>query len=259
MRPGATAPTRSFLMKDATNRYGNVLVLGGGSEIAQATLLELAREGPFRAVLAARDASRVETTRLAAAGIRTEHIAFDALRPDLHDGLIATICGGADDVDLVLITFGVLGGGGGEDAANAFEIAATNFAGAVSLLTALASRLRAQGRGEIVVLSSVAAQRARRSNYLYGSSKAGLDAFVDGLRLELAGSGVRLLLVRPGFVTTKMSAGLRPAPFSVEPERVGAAIVEALRTGRESIWVPRVLRPIMLLLRLAPRALMQRL
>jgi len=129
----------------------------------------------------------------------------------------------------------------------------------VSALTVVAKRLRAQGHGTIVVLSSVAAQRPRRSNYLYGASKAGLDAFARGLQLSLAESGVRVLVVRPGFVRTAMTAGLRPAPFSVGPERVATEIVAALQRGDELIWVPPLLRAVMWLLLVLPRRLMQRL
>ena len=247
-------------MRDATNRYGRVVVFGGGSEIAQATLLELAREGGFTAVLAAREPERLAVDELEAAGIVVERVAFDALRLETHADVVAEAFGG-QDVDLVIVAFGVLGDQTRDehDADAAVAVAATNYVGAVSVLTRVAERLREQGHGDVVVLSSVAAQRARRSNYVYGSSKAGLDAFADGLALTLDDTGVRLLLVRPGFVRTKMTAGLRPTPLNVDAREVGAAVAEALRSDKAVVWVPAPLRLVMALIRIAPRAVVQRL
>ncbi len=99
--------------------------------------------------------------------------------------------------------------------------------------------MRAQGRGTIVVLSSVAAIRPRKANYVYGAAKAGLDAFARGLADALHGSGVRVILVRPGFVTGRMTAGMTPAPLATTPQAVGAAVAAALRRpGSRTVWVP---------------------
>jgi decaprenylphospho-beta-D-erythro-pentofuranosid-2-ulose 2-reductase len=111
----------------------------------------------------------------------------------------------------------------------------------------------------LVVLSSVAAQRARRSNYVYGASKAGLDAFAQGLQLVTHVDGVNVVIVRPGFVRTKMTAGMRPAPLSVSAEQVAAALLAGLRRGDDTIWVPRALRPVMWVITLLPRKLMEKL
>ena len=97
----------------------------------------------------------------------------------------------------------------------------TNFTGHVTSLLAFAARMRARGRGTIVVLSSVAAVRPRKVNFVYGATKAGLDAFARGLADSLHGTGVRVLLVRPGFVTGRMTAGMTPAPLASTPEQVG--------------------------------------
>jgi short-subunit dehydrogenase len=126
------------------------------------------------------------------------------------------------------------------------------------VLTHLAQVLRAQGRGTVVVFSSVAGARVRRANYVYGSAKAGLDGFASGLADALHGSGVRLLLVRPGFVIGRMTDGMSPAPLSSTPDAVADATVAALRAGRGEVWVPRALRAIFALARHAPRALWRR-
>ena len=140
----------------------------------------------------------------------------------------------------------------------AAEMIETNFTGHVTSLLAIAARMRAQGRGTIVVLSSVAAVRPRKANPVYGSAKAGLDAFARGLADLLHGTGVRVLLVRPGFVTGRMTAGMPPAPLATTPEAVGQATAAALRRGRATVWVPPALAGLAVGLRLVPRPLWRR-
>src|SRR5262249_48601482 len=144
------------------------------------------------------------------------------------------------DVDLVLVAFGVLGDQdrAETDRDEALRIIDSNFTGAVSVLIPVVNKLRAQGHGTVVVLSSVAGERARRSNFVYGSSKAGLDAFCQGLGDSLLDSGVRVVVVRPGFVRTKMTAGQPPAPMATTPDAVADAIVAGLARGSEIIWAP---------------------
>jgi NAD(P)-dependent dehydrogenase (short-subunit alcohol dehydrogenase family) len=128
-------------------------------------------------------------------------------------------------------------------------------------LGALASRAitRHAGRGVLVLLSSVAAERARRSNFVYGSSKAGVDAFYTGLGDSLVGTGVSVLIVRPGFVKTKMTEGMQPAPLSTTADEVAEVIVRALESGAEEVWAPRPLRAVMSVLRHVPRPVFRRL
>jgi short-subunit dehydrogenase len=135
----------------------------------------------------------------------------------------------------------------------------TDYVAHVAVLTHLAQLLRAQGSGTIVVFSSVAGVRVRRANYVYGSAKAGLDGFASGLADALAGSGVRLLLVRPGFVIGRMTTGMTPAPFSRTADAVADATVRALHGGKAEVWVPSVLRPVFAVMRHVPRAVWRRL
>ena len=114
-------------------------------------------------------------------------------------------------------------------------------------------------RGRIVVFSSIAGARVRRANYVYGSAKAGLDGFACGLTDALQGTGVRLLLVRPGFVIGRMTEGMDPAPLSSTPAQVAEATARALRTGRGTVWVPWALRPMFFGMKLLPRAIWRRL
>lgn len=220
--------------------------------------------GDRKVVLAARrsedlDASeRVVRETGASEVVRHE---FDADEVSGHRAVLEEIFAEHGPVSVVVVAFGVLGDQrrAETDTAHALSIVHTDYVAHVSVLTELANLLRKQGNGQLVVFSSVAGVRVRRANYVYGSAKAGLDGFASGLADALHGSGVRLLLVRPGFVIGRMTAGMRPAPFSSTPERVATATVAALRRGRGEVWVPAILRPVFAVMRSLPRALWRRL
>ena len=251
-------------MKDALGSVQSVLVLGGGSDIALATVRDLVRRRARTVVLAARDPASLQGAAddLRAAGATTvELVAFDARDTASHDAFVADVFERVGDVDLALLAFGVLGDQeeAEHDGRAAVDIAEVNYVGAVSVAVPIAQRMRTQGHGTIVALSSVAGERARRSNFVYGSSKAGMDAFFQGLGDSLVGSGVRVMIVRPGFVHTKMTDGMDAAPMSTTPEAVAAAIVQGLARGRETVWVPSTLRYVMTVLRHVPRPVFRKL
>ncbi len=251
-------------MKDALGSVQSVLVLGGGSEIALATVRRLVTGRARTVVLGARDPERVrsEVDELRRAGAATvDAVRFDALETETHGAFVDDVFDRHGDIDLVLVAFGVLGehAVSETDAEAALAVVRTNFVGAVSVLVPLAARLRRQGHGTIVVLSSVAAERARKSNFVYGASKAGLDAYAQGLGDSLAGTGVHVLVVRPGFVRSKMTAGLRPVPFATTPEGVAEAILDGVRRDAHTVWVPPFLRVVMFALRQLPRPVFRRL
>lgn len=251
-------------MKDALGSVQSVLVLGGTSEIAVATARELARRRARTVVLAVRDPERAEA---AAADIRdagattVETVHFDADHVDSHERFVEDVISRHGDLDLVLLAFGVLGDAerAATDGAAAAAIVRTNFLGAVSASIPVVRLLRAQGHGTLVALSSVAGERVRKSNFVYGSSKAGLDGFLQGLGDSLHGTGVHVMVVRPGFVKTKMTAGLDPAPLSTTPEAVAEAIVTGLARNSETVWVPAALRAVMFVMRHLPRPIFRRL
>jgi short-subunit dehydrogenase len=144
------------------------------------------------------------------------------------------------------------------DPARLAALLEVNFTGTALLCQQAAARLAARGGGIICAFSSVAGDRARRSNYLYGASKAGLSAFLDGLDLAYRERGVRVLCVKPGFVRTAMTAGLPVPPFAGEPEAVAAAVVRAMDRGRHQVYAPGIWRWIMLVIRALPRAVVRR-
>jgi decaprenylphospho-beta-D-erythro-pentofuranosid-2-ulose 2-reductase len=188
-------------------------------------------------------------------------LAFDALDTDSHDRVIDDAARLIGDIDVVVVAFGLLGDQAADEAdgAGAVRLAQVNYVGAVSAALAAARRLRVQGHGALVVLSSVAGERVRKANFIYGSSKAGLDGFAQGLGDSLQGSGARVLIVRPGFVKTKMTAGMKPPPLSTTSEKVAEATDRALRQGREIVWVPGAFRWVMVAIRHLPRPIFRRL
>ena len=249
-------------MTDALGAPQSVLVLGGTSEIAQATLRHLAGERLRSARLAVRRPGEVEAfaQELRGRGVAVEVLPFDADDVESHSLFVEAALAGEPDVDLVLVAFGVLGeqSASERDHLAAVSVLRTNFVGAASVMTLIARRLVAQGHGTIAVLSSVAGERVRRSNYVYGASKAGLDGFAQGLGLALEGTGARVMVVRPGFVRTKMTAGRDEPPFATTPDRVAVAIVEGLAAGAHTVWTPRRMRLVMAVVRHLPRALFSR-
>lgn len=243
---------------------GTVLVLGGRSEIGLAVARRLVGGGAHTVVLAARRCAELDAEEavLRRAGASTvARVEFDADDVAAHRELLDGIADRYGPLDVVVTAFGVLGDQrrAEHDAAHALAVVHTDYVAHVSVLTHLANLLRGQGHGQLVVFSSVAGMRVRRANYVYGSAKAGLDGFASGLADALAGSGVRLVLVRPGFVIGRMTRGMAPAPFSSTPEQVADATVRSLRRRRGVVWVPAVLRPVFGLARLVPRPLWRRL
>jgi len=254
-------------VRDGLGGAGTLLVLGGGSEIGLATARELVARGTRTVVLTARDperlAPRAEELRAAGAA-RVALVPFDADAPDTHPAALEAAwaaAGDGADVDVVLLAFGVLGPSGEPERHPAAAVATlrTNALGGASAALHAAERLRAQGHGTLVVLSSVAAVRARRANFAYGASKAALDALAQGLGDALHGTGVAVLVVRPGFVRTPMTAHLPPAPGATTAEQVARATADGLARGAAVVWAPPAMRVLALVLRLLPRPLLRRL
>ena len=257
-------------MKDTDG--GLIVIFGGRSEIG----VELAtRLAPGATVLlAARRADKLddEVAAVRAAGAAAVHVReFDADDLASHAPLVESIVAEHGPIGTALLAFGILGdqARAEKDPGHAAAIVHTDFVAQVSLLTVLANTMRLARRASIgdeplarrasiVVFSSVAGVRVRRANYVYGSAKAGLDGFSSGLADALYGTGVHLLIVRPGFVVGRMTEGMTPAPLSSTPDQVASATVRALAKRRRTVWVPWSLRPMFIGLRLLPQFVWRR-
>jgi decaprenylphospho-beta-D-erythro-pentofuranosid-2-ulose 2-reductase len=230
-----------------------VLLLGGTSEIGLAVLTALDLPADAEVILAGRDQHRLAA---AAAELSSpaRTVSYDAADTGRHQAFTDEIFS-TGPLDMVISAVGVLVPQAEleRDVRRAAAMIDANFTGHVTTLLAIAARMRAQGYGTIVVLSSVAAVRPRKANFVYGASKAGLDAFARGLADSLHGTGVRVVLVRPGFVIGRMTAGMPPAPLATTPAKVGAATAAALRGRKSSVWVPASLAGLSVGLRLVPR------
>ena len=251
----------------ATERPRAVLLIGGTSEIGLAIVRRLCTGAPGGQApvvhLLGRDTAGLKqaATELGqlAAGVEVDQL--DAEQLDSHEQTLRVAFERAGGFDVVIVAVGLLGAqeatAASTDEANA--VMSVNFVGAGSLLLHSLRRLELQGNGTLVVLSSVAAERPRASNAIYSAAKSGLDALAQGLADRVAGSGVRVLVVRPGFVRTKMTAGLKPAPFATTAEAVADATARALDGHAHTVWVPRELRYVFAVLRHLPRPVFRRL
>lgn len=249
-------------MIDAVGNPQSLLLLGGTSDIALAIARRYAIGRRLRVVLAARPTSRrtEAAAELTTLGCEVSEVDLEARAPEAHAATIeAAFAGG--DIDIAVVAFGLLGDPelAWTDPDTALELMEVNYTAPVHLGVLLAAKLRAQGHGRIVALSSVAGERVRRSNFFYGSTKAGLDGFYLGLGEALREAGVGVLVVRPGFVRSKMTEGLDEAPLAVTPEDVADAVVAALKHRKELIWVPAPMRAVMSGLRHVPRPIFRKL
>lgn len=251
-------------MNDAFGRPNSVLVLGGTSDIARALVRELVAGGCKKVVLAGRDPTGLADAATEAKGAGAEFVAtviFDASDVDQAGAVVDSGFSAVGRVDLVLIAVGLLYDDAADerDPVRVARCVTVNFTWPAAALSRVAHHFREQGTGRAVVLSSVAGVRVRRSNFVYGSAKAGLDAYARTVNQTLAGSGAAVLVVRPGFVRSKMTEGRSAAPMATTPEAVARDIVKGLEDGAEVVWSPRTLRALFFLLRLLPEPIWRRL
>ena len=240
-----------------------VLILGATSAIARGAASAFAARG-HALYLAGRDEEELERV---ASDLRIRHHVevrcghFDAEDYASHGAFVERVRAEAGGLHGVLLAFGYLaeraGARGAEEGAAAI---ARNLTGAVSVLEHCAAVLESrEGGGFIIGVSSVAGDRGRQSNYLYGAAKGGLSVYLQGLRNRLHPAGVRVLTVKPGFVDTRMTYGMPGLFLVARPASVGASIVRALERGREVVYVPWFWRYVMLAVRLIPEPVFKRL
>jgi decaprenylphospho-beta-D-erythro-pentofuranosid-2-ulose 2-reductase len=247
---------------DAVGNPQSLLLLGGTSDIALAIARKYLAERPVRIVLAARASHRRKQSaeQLRGAGAEVSEVDFDATDTAAHPAVLNNAFADGD-IDVTVVAFGLLGDAEEvwQDHAKAVELATVNYTAAVSVGVALADKLKKQGHGTVIALSSVAGERVRRSNFLYGSTKAGFDGFYLGLGEALRPHGIRVTVVRPGQVRTKMTAGMGKAPLEQTAEQVAQIAVDAARKGKELVWAPAQFRAVMSILRHVPRPIFRKL
>ncbi|AFT98122.1 decaprenylphospho-beta-D-erythro-pentofuranosid-2-ulose 2-reductase [Nocardia brasiliensis] len=249
------------------NAVGNpqaILLLGGTSEIGLAICAEYLKKGPARIILAAlpNDPLREDAVaQMKAAGASSvELIDFDALDTDGHPKVIDAAWDGGD-VDIAIVAFALDGDPEElwQNQRKAVQVAGINYTASVSVGVLVGEKMKAQGFGRIIAMSSVAGERVRRTNFVYGSTKAGLDGFYLGLGEALRPHGPRVLVIRPGMVRTKFSAHVKEAPLTVDKEVIAELAVSAAQKGRELIWAPGTWRYVMMILRHIPRPIFRKL
>jgi decaprenylphospho-beta-D-erythro-pentofuranosid-2-ulose 2-reductase len=252
------------MVLDAVGNPQAVLLLGGTSEIGLAICERYLRNARARIVLACMpdDPGRDDAVaQMKAAGAKSvELIDFEATNPDSHPKMIEQAFANGD-IDVAVVAFGVLGDAEElwQNQRKAVQAAEINYTAAVSVGVLLGEKMRAQGFGQIIAMSTVAGERVRRSNFVYGSTKAGLDGFYLGLSEALREYGVRVLVIRPGQVRTRMSAHIKEAPLTVDKEYVANLAVTASAKGKELVWAPAAFRYVMMVLRHLPRSIFRKL
>lgn len=252
-------------MIDSLGRVQKVLLIGGTSAIGVATLRSLAaRHALDTVVLAGRAGSTLDAiahelrSSLAPAAVSLAHV--DLVDPAASIAMAREVCA-STEFDVVILSAGVLCDNRtvAANPASGVDMATVNYLSQMAIGTIALQAMEKQGFGVLVVISSVAGERTRADNYAYGSTKAALDGWASGVADALANGPVRVLIVRPGMVRTRMSAGLPEAPFTVNPEVVAEAVANNLLRGPTVVWVPGALRWVMAVLRHLPRPVFRRL
>lgn len=243
-----------------------VVIFGATSAIAVATAKQIAiKKRDARFLLIARNLDRVKAVandlKVRFPGVEVHCLACDALDYDKHVSLPGEALARIGGVDLLLVAHGSLGDSkaSAADFSDMRQVLEINFIGAVSVISAFADLMEKSGSGTIAAISSVAGDRGRQSNYIYGSAKAGLSTFLSGLRNRLAPVGVRVLTVKPGFVDTPMTASFKKGALWAKPDQIGHGIVRAVEEGKDIVYLPAFWCFIMFIIRSIPERIFKRL
>lgn len=252
-------------MKNGLGVPQNIVLFGGTSDIGCEIVRQMIQPGVANIVLVSRDIESAETRWSSLLGddsqVNIHHVRFDGADASSMVEVVNEIVDEVGDLDVVVVAHALLGSEVDflKDPVAAASVASVNYGATMVLLLALGERMKQQGYGRLCLLSSVAGMRVRWSNAVYGSTKAGIDGFALALDGELRRYGASLLVVRPGFVSTKMTAGMKNAPLSTTAEAVASATVKAIRGNGTVLWTPAAFRFIFGLFRLLPEALWRRL
>lgn len=244
-------------MINALGEPQSVLLVGGTSDIGTAILDALTTPRLERVVLTARDPEALPATRGALA---TERVRVDVESPQEASAALGSVFA-SGDIDVAVLAVGLLGDQATDerDPDRMAQVLRVNGVDSAHAALTIFQRMAAQGHGTLVVLSSIAAVRPRRANFIYGAGKATIDAFTQGLIEAGRECGVDVLLVRPGFVRTRMTVGMPEAPFTVDASDVASDVVEALRKKRTIVYSPAAVGAVASVLKVLPRPLLRKL
>ncbi|MGH2494053.1 MAG: SDR family oxidoreductase [Ktedonobacteraceae bacterium] len=240
-----------------------ILIIGATSAIAHETAKCFAKDGA-ELFLVGRSSEKLEAVQndLKVRGAkRAESYVLDISQLDRHQEMIEAAIESLDGLDMALIAHGTLSDQrlSQENVTKTLEEFTTNCTSVISLLTLLANYFEPRKHGCIAVISSVAGDRGRQSNYVYGAAKGALTVFLQGLRGRLAKSGVAVVTIKPGFVDTPMTASIRKGPLFASPRKVGQGIYHAMLKGKEVVYLPWFWRPIMLIVKSIPEPVFKKL
>jgi len=250
-------------MRNATYEFQNIVLFGGTSDIGLAIVAELVTQCTRNVVLACRDTyagDAVATDFSRPHGCEIHVVKWDATELEGHVECVGTIAKLVGDLDVVVMAAGTLGSQMQYDdnPADIGNAVITNMAGPMTTIAASARHMREQGHGQIVVLSSIAGVRVRSTNHVYGSTKAGLDAYAQGLSDHLHRSGVHTTIVRPGFVVGRMTNGMKPMPFPTTPKEVATDTVHGIHMKKRVVYTPKPLTYLGLLIKHIPNGIWRR-
>lgn len=247
-------------MENALQEAQTIVLFGGTSDIGRAMVRELLTPSARTLVLACRRPDEARPEEFARPGLTVVPLAFDAAETSTHAAIVTGLVEQYGDLDVVVIAFGQLGEQADYDAdpAAAAALVTVNMGGAISTATAVAQQMKAQGHGHLGIVGSVAGDRTRPANYTYGATKAGLDAYGQGLADAMLPHGVTVTMIRPGFVHSKMTEGRAAQPFATTPDVVGRQAVAGMRAGKHTVYTPGMLRYVFTTLRHLPRFVWRR-
>jgi decaprenylphospho-beta-D-erythro-pentofuranosid-2-ulose 2-reductase len=252
-------------MKSATGSFGTIVLFGGTSELGLSTVEHLLSPSVRHIVLVSRDIDAAQTIEAkflsTAPDAEISHVRFDGADSAMMQNIVDEIVSIVGDIDVAIIAHALLGQNidGYQNPNDVKHLLDVNVTATMALMYALAARIKAQKHGTICLYSSVAGVRVRKANAPYGASKAAIDAFALALGNDLRDSGVSVVVVRPGFVLTKMTTGMKVAPFATTPDVVGEKAAEGVRKQGVVVWVPGILRIIFGVFRVLPEWLWRRL
>lgn len=247
-------------MLNAFHSPQSVALIGATSEIGQSILKALPHDNLETCFMVARDPKRAAASLAEILPSRTKlvKISFQAEKTQSHQGIVDQLFA-EGDLDIAIIAAGVLGADPEfSEATNALDVMNVNYVASAHLMLLIAERMKAQGHGQIEIISSFAQTRPRIDNFIYGSSKAGLDFMARGLNERLNGTGVSICILRPGFVRTRMTRLMPEAPFTVNSDVVGKLAVKLLKNGESVGYAPSVLKYVALIFQLLPTKIFRR-